>query len=111
MRAIHLADTPEHLGGEKNQPVLVYDTSGAYTDPDVSIDLQQGLPAVRVAWIDARGDTETLDAQSSAYGRERLANADLDNIRFEHLRLPRRAQAGKNVTQMHYVNQITDKET
>ena len=105
MRAIHLADTPEHLGGEKNQPVLVYDTSGAYTDPDVSIDLQQGLPAVRVAWIDARGDTEQLDAQSSAYGRERLFNNELDGIRFEHIRKPRRAQAGKNVTQMHYAKQ------
>ena len=74
MRAIHLADTPEHLGGGKNEPVLVYDTSGAYTDPEVSIDLQQGLPALRAAWIDARGDTEQLDAQSSAYGRERLSN-------------------------------------
>ncbi len=105
MRAIHLADTPEHLGGGKNEPVLVYDTSGAYTDPEVSIDLQQGLPALRAAWIDARGDTEQLDAQSSAYGRERLANNALDDIRFEHLRLPRRAQAGKNVTQMHYAKQ------
>ena len=49
MRAIHLADTPEHLGGGRNEPVLVYDTSGAYTDPEVSIDLQQGLPALRAA--------------------------------------------------------------
>ena len=105
MRAIHLADTPEHLGGGKNEPVLVYDTSGAYTDPEVSIDLQQGLPALRAAWIDARGDTEQLDAQSSAYGRERLSNNELDGIRFEHIRKPRRAQAGKNVTQMHYAKQ------
>ena len=105
MRAIHLADTPEHLGGGKNEPVLVYDTSGAYTDPEVSIDLQQGLPALRAAWINARGDTEQLDAQSSAYGRERLSNNELDGIRFEHIRKPRRAQAGKNVTQMHYAKQ------
>ena len=58
MREISLTDTPTGLGGEKNPPIMVYDTSGVYTDPNVQIDLKKGLPAVRTPWIDERGDTE-----------------------------------------------------
>jgi phosphomethylpyrimidine synthase len=106
MREISQADTPTSMGGEKNPPIYVYDCSGPYTDPTVNIDLRQGLPALRERWIEARGDTERLPAQSSTYGRARLADPALAALRLEHARTPRRATAGTgysgNVTQMHY---------
>jgi phosphomethylpyrimidine synthase len=102
MRKISQSDTPTRLGREKNPPVHVYDTSGPYTDPAVSIDLRQGLPPLRAAWIEERGDTERLDGPSSSYGRQRQHDPALVSLRFEHIRPPRRAKAGANVTQMHY---------
>ena len=101
-REISLTDTPTALGGEPNPSILVYDTSGVYTDPTVSIDLNKGLPSVRSAWIDERGDTEILDQLSSEFGRQRLNDIRTQNIRFAHITKPRRAKAGRNVTQMHY---------
>ena len=109
MREIRLEDTPASFGAEKNPPIPVYDTSGPYTDPEVRIDLLQGLGDVRNNWIDERGDTEWLDGPSSEYGQERKSDPALAHLRFEHLRRPRRAKAanGKpgNVTQMHYARQ------
>src|SRR5690554_412445 len=102
MREISLADTQTDKGVEKNPPVLVYDTSGPYTDPAVQIDLRAGLADVRSAWIDERGDTEILPGLSSAFGNARLSDPSLDHMRFAHVRTPRRAKAGHNVTQMHY---------
>ncbi|MBQ0742399.1 MAG: phosphomethylpyrimidine synthase ThiC [Pseudomonas sp.] len=105
MREISLADTPTDMGGEQNAPVLVYDTSGAYSDPQARIDLRTGLPDVRGAWIDERGDTEKLPGLTSEFGSARLADPALDHMRFAHVRNPRRALAGRNVTQMHYARQ------
>ena len=105
MREICLSPTPTRDGLEENPPVLVYDTSGPYTDPDAEIDLARGLPAIRERWIEERGDTEVLDGPTSAYGRARLNDPELDALRFAHLRKPRRARAGCNVTQMHYARQ------
>ena len=105
VREISLADTPTAFGGEKNAPVFVYDTSGPYTDPEVRIDLRKGLPDVRSRWIDERGDSEVLPGLTSDFGQARLADASLDALRFAHVRTPRRAKAGKNVTQMHYARQ------
>lgn len=102
MREITLADTPTDFGGEKNPAVRIYDTSGPYTDPNVKIDVRKGLPDIRTPWIEARGDTEFLHGNSSAFTRERLSDPKLTALRFEHLRNPRRAKAGHNVTQMHY---------
>jgi len=103
MREIELAATPAGMGTEHNPPVTVYDTSGPYTDPAVSIDIRQGLAEVRGRWIEERGDTEILSALSSDYGRRRAADAGLDQLRFAgHRRRPRRAKSGANVTQMHY---------
>ncbi|OVZ61180.1 phosphomethylpyrimidine synthase ThiC [Pigmentiphaga sp. NML080357] len=101
-REIEQADTPTMFGGEKNPPITVYDTSGPYTDPDVKIDIRSGLAPLRENWIAERGDTEQLDGPSSAYGRERLADPKLAELRFNLHRAPRRAKAGANVTQMHY---------
>nr|WP_174506911.1 phosphomethylpyrimidine synthase ThiC [Acinetobacter sp. Marseille-Q1620] len=105
MREIELTDTPTGLGGEQNPPVMVYDTSGVYTDPAVEIDLNKGLPNVREHWIEERNDTEILDTLSSAFGQERLKDIRTANIRFAHISKPRRAKKGKNVTQMHYAKQ------
>jgi phosphomethylpyrimidine synthase len=85
-----------------NPPVVVYDTSGPYTDAAAQLDLTQGLPTPRHAWVLERGDVVQLDAISSAYGRERENDPALAGLRFPHLRKPLRAKPGANVTQMHY---------
>ncbi|WDE05232.1 phosphomethylpyrimidine synthase ThiC [Thalassomonas viridans] len=110
MRKITLSDTL--VGGtekdpvfEPNQPISVYDTSGYYTDPDVAIDVHQGLPKLREQWIADRQDTQTLAKASSSFSQQRLADEGLDHIRFEHLPKVRKAKAGKNVTQLHYARQ------
>ena len=109
MREITLTDTPVggfgKAEGEKNPPFYVYDTSGVYTDPNVEIDLTKGLPKLRQAWIEARGDTEHLAKLSSQYGNERANDIATANLRFGHIDKPRRAINGKNVTQMHYAKQ------
>ncbi|WP_018994496.1 phosphomethylpyrimidine synthase ThiC [Thioalkalivibrio sp. ALJ2] len=99
-----VAQTPTMTSGtpEENPPIPVYDTSGPYTDPDASIDLHRGLADLRGPWIDERADTEWLDGPSSEYGRARAADPELARLRFGHIRPPRRAQAGANVSQMHY---------
>ena len=102
MREISLDVTPTDFGGEINAPVLVYDTSGPYTDPTVTIDVRKGLGDVRSAWIDDRGDTELLDGLTSQFGQQRLADTELTKMRFAQVRNPRRAKPGKNVSQMHY---------
>ena len=105
MREISLDVTPTDFGGEINAPVTVYDTSGHYTDPNVTIDVRKGLADVRSAWIEDRGDTEKLPGLSSEFGQRRLNDAELTKMRFAHVRNPRRAKAGHNVSQMHYAKQ------
>ena len=102
MREISQSDTPAMFGAEKNPPITVYDTSGPYTDPDVKIDIRAGLSTPRLPWILERDDTEELDGPSSEYGRQRLADPALAELRFNLHRKPRRAKAGGNVSQMHY---------
>ncbi|MDH0120553.1 phosphomethylpyrimidine synthase ThiC [Stutzerimonas stutzeri] len=102
MREISLDVTPTDFGGEINAPVTVYDTSGPYTDPNVTIDVRKGLADVRSAWIEDRGDTEKLPGLTSEFGQRRLNDAELSAMRFAHVRNPRRAKAGHNVSQMHY---------
>ncbi|HEY9210573.1 MAG TPA: phosphomethylpyrimidine synthase ThiC [Methylotenera sp.] len=104
-REISLSDTPSAFGAEKNPPVVVYDTSGPYTDPTISIDIRNGLPALRSTWIEERNDTEQLDGPSSAFGQQRKIDPELAEMRFNLTRLPRRAKPGKNVSQMHYARQ------
>jgi len=105
MREISQSDTEASFGGEKNPPIYVYDTSGPYTDPDVQIDIRSGLDTPRLPWILERGDTEELPGPTSEYGIARLADPKLAELRFNLHRKPRRAIAGKNVTQMHYARQ------
>jgi phosphomethylpyrimidine synthase len=101
-REISQDDTPTMFGGERNPPITVYDTSGPYTDPNARIDIRSGLAPMRAAWIDERTDTEFLAGPSSAFGRARLDDPSLAELRFNLQRTPRRARAGANVTQMHY---------
>ena len=105
MREIIQDDTETNDGIEKNPPIPVYDTSGIYTDPDAQIDLLKGLPALRNNWIIEREDTEQLNGPSSEYGTQRQNDPQLANLRFEHIRAPRKAIKGKNVSQMHYARQ------
>ena len=101
-REISLSDTPSAFGADKNPPVVVYDTSGPYTDPSVNIDIRDGLPALRAKWIEERNDTEQLGGPTSEYGQQRKTDPALSEMRFNLTRKPRRAKAGMNVSQMHY---------
>ena len=105
MREISQSDTPASMGAEQNPAIYVYDTSGPYTDPAINIDIRSGLAPLREKWIDERGDTEILSGPASAYGRQRLADPKLAEMRFDLKRQPRCAKAGANVTQMHYARQ------
>ena len=102
MREVTQSATSTAHGGDTNEAIAVYDTSGPYTDPQVNINLREGLTPIRAAWIAERADSEVLSGISSAYGRERARAEDLSGLRFPNTRLPRRAMAGRNVTQMHY---------
>ena len=110
MREIQLTPTP--VAGsdgetrlEPNAPVRVYDTSGPYTDPAANIDIRKGLAPLREQWIIGRNDTDVLSGDTSEYSKKRAADLTLEKLRFDLKRKPRRAKAGKNVSQMHYARQ------
>jgi phosphomethylpyrimidine synthase len=106
MREISLSPTTLRSGElEINAPVRIYDTSGPYTDPDITIDVRKGLDTLRSTWIEERNDTELLTGFSSQYANIRDKNIALDGLRFEYKREPRKAKKGSNVTQLHYARQ------
>ena len=106
MREISLSDTKLSQGAlEKNPPVTVYDTSGAYTDEQLEINIKKGLPRLRESWILDRQDVEILDALTSAYGQQRAEDPKLAHLRFEFTHKPKVAKSGQNVTQLHYAKQ------
>ncbi|MCI4169170.1 phosphomethylpyrimidine synthase ThiC [Bacillus spizizenii] len=102
MREIALSPTTGSFGEEENAPVRVYDTSGPYTDPDVTINIQEGLKPLRQKWITERNDVEeyegrTIKPEDNGYKKA------IPNISYPELkRKPLRAKAGQNVTQMYY---------
>ena len=102
MREIALAPTKSRDGEHPNPPVTVYDTAGPFTDPAITIDIRQGLPAIRSEWIRARGDVEELAGPSSQFGQDRLNDAALNVVRFPNLGRPIRAAGDQHVTQMAY---------
>ncbi|GAB4278279.1 MAG: phosphomethylpyrimidine synthase ThiC [Marinilabiliales bacterium] len=103
MREITLSDTLEGNKRRKNAPLIVYDTSGPYTDTDVEIDLKKGIEKIRQKWIEDRNDVEKLPALTSEYGRKRLSDTALDHLRFEHINVnPLKGKAGKTPTQLYY---------
>jgi phosphomethylpyrimidine synthase len=105
MREINVTDTPAEFGAEKNLAVVVYDTSGPYTDPEIVIDIRKGLKSLRHGWIKERNDTEQLKAYSSDYCLRRMSKPELESLRFANTNLPRRAKSDQVVTQMHYAKQ------
>ena len=104
-REITLSPTPHSDHTEDNPPVPVYDTSGSYTDPEIEIQLTQGLPALRAPWVMERADTEILKRLSSDYARTQENNLLNLHLRFPSRFVFSRARAGENVSQMHYARQ------
>jgi phosphomethylpyrimidine synthase len=105
MREIQLSESTGSFGVQANEPVRVYDTSGVYTDPNYSVDIREGIPALRRQWIIERNDVEEYD------GRERKPEDDgmREETALSHhemfpglKRKPLRAKKGRNVTQLHY---------
>ncbi|KQS48111.1 MULTISPECIES: phosphomethylpyrimidine synthase ThiC [unclassified Sphingomonas] len=86
-------------------PLRVYDTSGPYTDPRAKIDINAGLPPIRRAWIEARGDVESYEARelrpedNGELGPDRSGGVPQFPATIKR---PLRARAGANVSQMHY---------
>jgi phosphomethylpyrimidine synthase len=94
----------------KEEDVVVYDTSGPYTDVTVTTDIRQGIAKHRATWIEARGDTEIyigrqVRPEDNGFKNDiQKENGDVEEFPFPNLQ-PRRAKAGKNVTQMYYARQ------
>lgn len=105
MREITQSPTSSEFDSEENPPITVYDTSGAYTDASIKVDLLKGLAPIRKQWIAEREDTELLGSLSSTYANVRLEDESLEHLRFQHIRQPLRAKRGANVSQMHYAKQ------
>lgn len=107
MRQIELSNTKNSKGKlEENKPLVVYDTSGPFTDPEIVVNIKKGIPKLRAKWIESRNDTEYLNSPSSDYGKQRLLDNSLDHLRFEHVnKNPLKAKKGKIVTQLHYARQ------
>ncbi|WP_066437603.1 phosphomethylpyrimidine synthase ThiC [Chryseobacterium sp. CCH4-E10] len=106
MREIELSPTKLSNGKlEHNPPVTVYDTSGPYTDENSEINIEKGLPRIREQWILDRNDVEILDGITSQYGKARLADSKLDELRFSYNHKPKVAKEGKEVTQLYYAKQ------
>ncbi len=106
MRRVELYPTVTIDNGKRvetpNDPVVLYDTSGPYTDPDYHQDINRGLPRIRASWVEQRDDTEELPDITSRYGKQRRDDPALDDVRFPIAHKPRRAKEGRCVTQMHY---------
>src|SRR3974377_704763 len=62
MREIRQTDNASAAGVEHNPPILVYDTSGPYTDPAARIDIRTGFPALRAPWVAGRHHTQGCEA-------------------------------------------------
>ena len=110
MREISLAPTPSqgdngHGKLVANPSLQVYDTSGPYTDPECEVDVRAGIPRLREQWILDRNDTQLLDGFTSSFTQARNSDIRLDSLRFSHVKAPRQAKPGRNVTQLHYARQ------
>lgn len=106
MREIHLSPTKLSNGTlEDNPPVTIYDTSGPYTDENASIDITKGLPRIREQWILDRKDVDILSGITSEYGKARLADSRLDELRFAYDHKPKVAKEGLELTQLYYAKQ------
>jgi phosphomethylpyrimidine synthase len=83
-------------------PVVVYDSSGPYTDPNIDISIEKGVPRIREKWIEARGDVEVYEGREvTAADNGFVSDAKL-TPQFPNLKAPKRAKDGKSVTQLAY---------
>lgn len=109
MRRVNQLDTIAIVNGQRkissNAPVIIYDTSGPFSDPQIDINLKKGLPRLRESWYSVRDDVQQLPEISSQYGRQRAADPSLAKMRFQHLCLPYKAKNGKEITQLYYAKQ------
>ncbi len=103
MREIKLTDTKKADGSiEENRSIMAYDTSGPMTDPNFTLDLEQGLPKLRQTWIEERNDTEVVEARGYQPGDDGQGG-DENRVPFQSLeKTALRAKPGANVSQMHY---------
>jgi phosphomethylpyrimidine synthase len=96
MREIALSES----SGERS--FIVYDTSGPYSDENAKIDINAGLSRLREAWIAERGDVETYDGRVVADADNGFVSGDRLVPAFPNRPKPRRAKAGRAVTQLDY---------
>ena len=102
MRKVRLSSPAKRSSADS---IILYDTSGPFTDPNAEIDINKGIPPIRKSWIDERNDTVLLEGYSSEYVRSRNSSPAFENIRFPGISRPRLARDGKCVTQMGYARQ------
>ena len=108
MRKVSLTPTITVEGGERrvepNDPVYVYDTSGPYSDPNVEIDLEKGLPKLRQSWIDGRkeGETQMYFAKQGVITQEMEYVAIRENMNCEVIYALIPCNMGHNVTHTRY---------
>ena len=102
MREVVQTPTQTKEGEEINPPILIYDTSGPYTDPNSEIDLLKGLVPLRTNWIEKRKDTEILTERTSTFAKQLDISRELKSLTYPNLPQPRKAKQGNNVSQMHY---------
>ena len=110
MRSIEQSDSL--LGGDAakpvyqaNEPVLVYDTSGPYGDPDININVHNGLQECRAQWIEQRDDCEAVAVSASQYTRASQLDEHARSLRMQVERPIKVAKSGQCVTQLHYARQ------
>src|SRR3974390_2036315 len=92
--------TPAKVSG--GPPLPVYDAPGPYTDPNMTIDVEKGLPRTRLEWVKERGGVEEYEGRP-------IQPVDNGNASGKHLARafpnppkPMRAQDGKPVTQLEW---------
>ncbi|MDG4852560.1 MULTISPECIES: phosphomethylpyrimidine synthase ThiC [unclassified Mesorhizobium] len=83
-------------------PVTVYDSSGPYTDATVKTDIERGLPRLREAWIEARGDVGRYEGRTIKPEDNGFVSADRLTPEFPVRNRPLRAAGGRAVTQLAY---------
>jgi len=103
-RKVLLSKTKLSDGSEReNSPVIIYDTSGPYTENQNTVDIQKGLNPIRKEWIEGRSGIETFSNYSSNYVQKRQSDSSLEKIQFNRDKKKiYKAGSGSNVTQMHY---------
>ncbi len=103
MREVTLSPTTTPSGRvENNEPIIIYDTSGVYTDPSVNINIHQGLPRLREPWIRQRGDTRDIEISAIANALKKSDDGRTKMTGLNKEQQPVRAKRGCNVTQLHY---------